>query len=116
LGKDAPQEIQRFRAFPGRGLDPSAAGDEKRTLSGPRTGLFSIAFSPDGKRLAVAGTNAVRLHDPATGDVATTFRLGPPISEILQVAFSPDGRYAATANGNGTIYVLRLHLSQDRAP
>src|SRR5262249_5726955 len=58
-----------------------------------------VAFSPDGKRLAVCG-DSVRLHDAQSG--TELLRLGesfaaPPLGS--GIAFAADGRYVAAANG-----------------
>lgn len=58
-------------------------------------GVPAVAFSPDGKSLAIAVfANAARLLDGGTGRVVRTF--AHP-KEVRGVAFSPDGRLLATA-------------------
>jgi WD40 repeat protein len=65
--------------------------------------VFSVAFSPDGKTVAVAGGTEVRgqikLYDLATNRELASLGLGQrgdlaPIP-IVSVAFSPDGDYLA---------------------
>ena len=71
-------------------------------------GVFGVAFSPDGKLLASAGSAAARHgavvgsghrpgrpHDPS----GTT----SPSSGVHGVAFSPDGKLLASAGGDGTV-------------
>jgi hypothetical protein len=59
-------------------------------------GVYSAAFSPDGKALAAGGEydNTIRLWDVETGKVLRTFvgHQGP----VGGVAFSPDGRALAS--------------------
>jgi WD40 repeat protein/serine/threonine protein kinase/tetratricopeptide (TPR) repeat protein len=61
----------------------------------PENGEFSDArFSPDGKRLAVAGTDhAVRLWDVEKNAMLSLVR--GPIQEIHSLGFSQDGRWLA---------------------
>lgn len=89
----------------------------------PKSELGGIAFSPDGSRLAVAGSTTsgsplpgVAIVSTTTGRVlaaATRLRSGPVTGTVLgsSVAFSPDGRrvYLAddgTANSTGGVQML----------
>src|SRR5262245_10331089 len=57
--------------------------------------VLSVAFSPDGKRLATVSVNAtVKLWDAATGQELLTLNTNQ--GQILEVAFSPDGKRLAT--------------------
>jgi WD40 repeat protein len=62
--------------------------------------LESVAFSPDGHRLAAAGADGqTRLFDVAAGTSIAT--LAPPGPMVFRTAFSPDGARLATVNGIG---------------
>jgi WD40 repeat protein len=59
-------------------------------------GVFSVAFSPDGKTLAVSSGRAVTLFDVASGKEKSSFKgCGGPL------AFGPDGKTLATADESG---------------
>ncbi|MGH3831205.1 MAG: TIR domain-containing protein [Pseudonocardiaceae bacterium] len=78
-------------------------------------GVFSVAFSPDGRTLAVGGYGTILwdLTDPAQPR-----RLGPPLTNNHPVSFamfSPDRRTLAVGNIDGTMILWDLtHLSQVR--
>jgi WD40 repeat protein len=57
----------------------------------------AVAFSPDGRTLAVGGYREVALHDTATG--ARRAVLGGHPASVTSVAFSPDGKSLAAAGG-----------------
>jgi len=88
LTSDPPQQIQQLLA-PQAGIEPR-----------------SVAYSPDGRQLAVAYANGqIWLHDLETGTVSRKLQLPGGVRHVL---FTTDNRHLITANGNGTIYVVRL--------
>jgi WD40 repeat protein len=67
-----------------------ATGDAIRSLTGHTEGVFGVAYSPDGKRLATGSDDmTVKLWDEATGREVLTLR--GHTKRIWSVAFSPDG-------------------------
>jgi WD40 repeat protein len=73
--------------------------------------VWSVAFSPDGRTLAV-GSGAVADNGEEDGalrlwDVATHQPIGPPIldstAQVMSVAFSPDGRTLAARTDDGIV-------------
>jgi WD40 repeat protein len=65
--------------------------------------VWSVAFSPDGDRLATSGDGPVRIFDAATGDLL----LSTPDQQgtVRSVAFSPDGnRLATSGRGSARIF------------
>ncbi len=73
--------------------------------------IFSIAFSPDGATLAVAGghpgrSGEVRLVDFASGEVRAV--LGRTTDSIHDVAFRPDGSQLAIGGADSLVQIIDL--------
>ncbi len=79
-------------------------GQAVRTLRGPTAGIQSLAYSPDGRRIA-AGTvyreNAVWLWDAATGAEIAAGK--GHANEVTHLAYSPDGRLLASGSMDQTV-------------
>jgi WD40 repeat protein len=69
-------------------------GQELLTLQGY---AYSVAFSPDGKRLASGGGEEVKVRDAQTGQELFSHKGGRTIT-FGGVAFSPDGKHLAYGN------------------
>jgi WD40 repeat protein len=80
-----------------------------RELTMPTSNAGPVAFSPDGKRLAVAMGSAdgqIRLLDVATGETLST--LSSFGSRAQAMTFSPDGKYLIGALRDQTSLVWDL--------
>ena len=69
-----------------------------------------VAWSPDGKTLAIGGRRGVRLYDAQSGQPAA-----PPVpkelvvgTEVSALAFSPDSRLVAVATGVGLVSLFEV--------
>jgi len=97
-------------SLPGRSVDvwDSATGRHVTTLAA-NTGVWDLAFSPDGSRLATAGQDgAVQVWDPATGERLLVLRGHRTL--VSSVVFSPDGSRLASVGAEGTVRVWALDL------
>jgi len=77
-----------------------------RVVSRAEGGLWSVALSPDGTRLATA-SSAVHLLDPAARDEPAE-ALSGHIGTITSVAFSPDGKTLASGGDDPTVRLWNL--------
>ena len=73
------------------------------TLSGHKGPIISVAWSPDGKRLATGSTTIRRNMGRGHGQELLTLR-GYKDS-VMEVAWSPDGKRLATGSSDGTAKV-----------
>lgn len=84
-------------------------GHRLGTYTGPfniRTGAAAsnaVAFSPDGKYLAIGGLGPATLVDATTAKTIGYY--GPNSGQAHAVAFSPDGKYLAVGRDDSTVEV-----------
>src|SRR5262249_31189137 len=92
------------RDEPPKAKEP-AVGKELITINPSDYNLTSMAFSPDGKRIAGAGQEekTIRLHDATTGKVIRTFE-GHPAGGT-RVVFGPEGKRVYSAGTAATIRI-----------
>ena len=74
---------------------------------------ISLAFSPDGRRLATTDgrEHSVRIWDAGTGRWLR--RLGEHAAPIRSAAFSPDGRLLTTGAGDGTAAIWSVATGRE---
>ncbi|MXV78825.1 T9SS type A sorting domain-containing protein, partial [Candidatus Poribacteria bacterium] len=76
------------------------------TLKGDFSGLYRIAFSPDGHTFADANEMGIRIWDLTTGEQKTTFVA--LTDRIHTLEFNADGTMLASVGSGGIFGILRL--------
>jgi WD40 repeat protein/serine/threonine protein kinase len=91
-----------------------------RILKGHSRDVWTVAYSPDGRRLAAGSgvidrgkwvSGEVTVWDTETGRVFHTLRAHA--SRVFGVTFSPDGRRLATGSGDGTVKIWDAATGQE---
>ena len=113
----------------------TADGRLVQELKGHTSAVVSVAFSPDGHRMASCDSATVRIWDAGSGALLHTFKrhqaidlkLNPSLADIFSgspdpayillpgapnVVFSPDGLRVASATGSGTVTVWDVSSGQ----
>jgi tetratricopeptide (TPR) repeat protein len=89
----------------------SATGEELVALKGHAGLVTSVAFSPDGQRLASgSGDRTVRIWHSETGKELVAFKVH---AVVWSVAFSPDGRCLACNGEDGSIELRETNVTPE---
>ena len=103
--------------FPGElRIWDAANGQELVSLVGHMGHINSIAWSPDGKRLASSSgefhpPGEIKIWDPATGK--ELLNLAGHTNEVNMVAWSPDGKHLASTCSDGTAKIWDAETGQE---
>jgi RNA polymerase sigma factor (sigma-70 family) len=97
----------------------AVAGRELRRFRLPAFRAQSLAFSPDGKILAFAGSEVpIHLVDVETGaelhQMGAASRPSGGRRSVYSVRFSPDGQTLASAENDGVVHLWEVATGQER--
>ena len=82
----------------------SVEGQETLTFTGHSGGVFSVSFSPDGKRIVSgSGDQTLKVWDAQTGQ--ETLTLKGHSGSVRSVSFSPDGKRIVSGSKDNTLKV-----------
>jgi WD40 repeat protein/serine/threonine protein kinase len=82
------------------------------TLKGHTSIVSSVAFSPDGQRLASGShDNTVKIWDARTGQESLTLK--GHTEAVMCVAFSPDGQRLASGSNDNTVKIWDVRTGQE---
>ena len=85
-------------------------GEALLTLKGHTGPVLSVAYSPDGKRLAATSFDGMKVWDAQTGQEILTIPVQGNTGSVWCVAYSPDGKRLATASTDGTVQLYALDI------
>jgi WD40 repeat protein len=103
LSPDGKQLAGDRADFDGVVLWNAESGQEVRRLSGPKHASSTVAWSPDGKRVAFTGADGVHVWETETGIETMHHK---DFASCVHVTWSPDGRFLELGVAGGTMHVV----------
>lgn len=102
-----PQDGNELAAGVGKNVmiwDLAKRGEPQKLPSQDAQFIFSVAWSPDGKKLAASSYGGeIRIWDPSTGAGYSLQRESQSSHTVHSLAWSPDGRWLASAQQDGRL-------------
>ena len=93
-------------------LYDTTSGQQLKALTGHTTGVYAVAFSPDGDTLATGSfSGTIRLWDPVKGSLQKI--LIGHTDVVKSLAFSPDGNTLASVGVDGTVHLWAVDSMPD---
>src|SRR5262249_37037575 len=93
-----------------------ATGRVSFDFPGHSAPVFSVAWHPDGRRIATAGPvgrqHGVKVWDALDGRVHVEIPVGRGAGPYQAAAFSPDGRYLVTGQLEGAVQIWDARTGQ----
>ncbi|MGB6718546.1 MAG: hypothetical protein WBE47_16475, partial [Candidatus Acidiferrales bacterium] len=88
-------------------IPPGARPPDRVLQAGPTSAITTLAFSPDGERLASNGYDkTILVWNAATGAEQSLLTCPGPLSDqIARLVFSPDGKQLACVTAAGAVTV-----------
>jgi WD40 repeat protein/serine/threonine protein kinase len=84
-----------------------------RTLRGHTDAVWTVAISPDKKKIASGSTDkTAKVWDTTTGKIIVNYQ--QHTAEITNVAFHPNGQFVASASRDGTVRVWNTETGEDK--
>ena len=94
---------QDLRGVEWRYLWQECLGDDLRSLGGTDEAIMDVALSPDGRRLATALVDTIRIYDASSGRVLAEFPRGGTVSPKRSIGFAMDGQWLVTQGPAGQL-------------
>lgn len=88
-----------------------ASGNELKVFAGPPGGVNEAAFHPDGKKIAIAGSEVVEVWELET--VRKHLDLKGHKKWVYCLAYSPDGQWLATGGWDRTVKLRKAATGQE---